>query len=150
MIDNMIWYKAILMMSFNMPAEISWNLAAHRVLTLQWRHNERDGVSSHQPHDCLPNRLFRRRSKKTPKPRVTGLCEGNLPVTGEFPAQMASYAENVSIWLRHRVHTYVTSSTWLDREPLKSKDPRVMLSDFSTRIFSMMLIPVKYIHILKT
>ena len=150
MIDNMIWYKAILMMSFNMPAEISWNLAAHRVLTLQWRHNERDGVSSHQPHDCLFNRLFRRRSKKTPKPRVTGLCEGNLPVTGEFPAQMASYAENVSIWWRHRVHTYVTSSTWLDREPLKSKDPRVMLSDFSTRIFSMMLIPVKYIHILKT
>ena len=24
-------------------------------------------------------------------------CAGNLPVTGEFPAQMASYAENVSI-----------------------------------------------------
>ena len=26
------------------------------------------------------------RSKKTPKIRVTGLCEGNSPVTGEFPA----------------------------------------------------------------
>ena len=25
------------------------------------------------------------------------------PVTGEFPAQMASNAENVSIWLRHHV-----------------------------------------------
>ena len=25
------------------------------------------------------------RSKKTSKLRVTGLCEGNLPVTGEFP-----------------------------------------------------------------
>ena len=32
---------------------------------LQWGHNERDGVSNHQPHDCLLNRLFRHRSKKT-------------------------------------------------------------------------------------
>ena len=29
--------------------------------------------------------------------RVTGLCAGNSPVTGEFPAQMASNAENVPI-----------------------------------------------------
>ena len=36
---------------------------------------------------------FRRRSKKTPKLRVNGLCEGNSPVTGEFPSQMASNAE---------------------------------------------------------
>ena len=67
----------------------------------QWRHNERDGVSNHQPHDCLLNRLFRRRSKKTSNLCVTGLCEGNSPGTGEFPAQRASHAENVSIWWRH-------------------------------------------------
>ena len=48
--------------------------------TLQWRHNERDGVSNHQGLDCLLNRLFRCRSKKTSKLRVTGLCEGNSPV----------------------------------------------------------------------
>ena len=66
-------------------------------IALQWRHNERDGVSNHQPRDCLLNRLFRRRSKKTSKLRLTGLCAGK----GEFPAQMASNAENVSIWLRH-------------------------------------------------
>ena len=47
--------------------------------TLQWRHNELDGVSNHQPDDCLLNRLFRRRSKKTSKLRVTGLCAGNSP-----------------------------------------------------------------------
>ena len=47
--------------------------------------------------DCLLNRLFRRRSKKTSKLRVAGLCEGNSPVTGEIPAQMASNGENVSI-----------------------------------------------------
>ena len=62
--------------------------------SLQWRHNEDDGVSNHQAHDCLFNRLFRRRSKKTSKLRVTGLCEGNSPVTSEFPAQRASNAEN--------------------------------------------------------
>ena len=57
-----------------------------------------DGVSNHQPHHCLLNRLFRRRSEKTSKLRVTGLCEGNSPVISEFPAQRASNAENVSIW----------------------------------------------------
>ena len=30
---------------------------------------------------------LRRRSKKIPKPRVIGLCEGNLLVTGEFPTK---------------------------------------------------------------
>ena len=33
-------------------------------ISLRWRHNGRDGDSNHQPHDCLLNRLFRRRSKK--------------------------------------------------------------------------------------
>ena len=69
--------------------------------SLRWRHNGRDSVSNHQPHDCLFNRLFRRRSKETSKRRVTGLCAGNSPGTGEFPAQIASNAENVSIWWRH-------------------------------------------------
>ena len=41
--------------------------------------------------------------KKTSKLRVIGLCVGNSPGTGEFPAQMASNAENVSIWWRHHV-----------------------------------------------
>ena len=52
-------------------------------------------------HDCLLNRLYRRRSKETPKLRVTGLCAGNSPVTGEFPTQMTSNADNVSIWWSH-------------------------------------------------
>ena len=72
-------------------------------VTLQWRHNGRDGISNHQPYDCLLNCLFRRRSKKTSKLRVTGLCAWNSPVTGEFPAQRASNEENVSLWWRHHV-----------------------------------------------
>ena len=71
------------------------------VNTLQWRHNGRDGILNHQPDDCLLNRLFRHRSKKTSKLRVTDLCAGNPPMTGEFPAQMTSNAANVSIWWRH-------------------------------------------------
>ena len=47
--------------------------------------------------------------KKTSKLRVTGLCAGNSPVIGEFHAQRASNAENVSIWWRHHVHEYQTS-----------------------------------------
>ena len=40
--------------------------------------------------------------KKNPsKFRVTDLCAGNWPVTGDIPSQMASNAENVSIWWRH-------------------------------------------------
>ena len=70
-------------------------------VALQWRHNERDGVSNHLSLNCLLNRLFNCGSRKTSKLRVTGLCEGNSPVTGEFPAQRASNAENASIWWRH-------------------------------------------------
>ena len=65
-------------------------LKCQSIISLQWRHNGCDGVSNHQPHHCLLNRLFRRRSQKTSKLRVTGLCVGISPVT-------------VSIWWRHHV-----------------------------------------------
>ena len=76
-------------------------VSQHVFITLQWRHNGHDSISNHQPHDCFLNRLFRRRSKKTSKLHITGLCAGNSPGTGEFPVQMASNAENVSIWWCH-------------------------------------------------
>ena len=61
---------------------------------LQWRHHERDGISNHQRVDCLPSRLFRRRSKKR-----------------------ASNEGNVSIWWRHLVDwlspaTMLAHSCW--------------------------------------
>ena len=79
------------------------------VLPLRWRHNGHDGVSNRQHHHCLLSRLFGCRSKKTSNRRVTGLCAGNSPGTGEFPAQMASKAYNVSIWWRH--HEYNITDT---------------------------------------
>ena len=50
---------------------------------LQWRHNERNGVSNHRRPGCLLNHLLRCRSKKTSKLRVTELCERNPLV--DFP-----------------------------------------------------------------
>ena len=75
---------------------------------LEWPHNGPDGVSNHH------SRLFRRRSKKIPKLRVTGLCEGNPPVTGGFPSQRASKAENVSIWWRHRDICSFLNHSWMN------------------------------------
>ena len=72
-------------------------------ISLQWCHNEHDGVSNHHPHECLLSRLTRRTSKKASNLRVSGLCARNSPLTGEFPAQMASNAENVSVGWRHHV-----------------------------------------------
>ena len=57
------------------------------------------------------NGLLRYRSKKTSKLRVTGLCEGNSPWTGEFPAQKAVNPENVSIWWRHDIDPEIRSAT---------------------------------------
>ena len=88
--------------------------------TSQWLHYERNGVSNHRCIDCLLSRLFRRRSKKTSKLRVTGLCEGNPPVTGGFPSQRASNEENFSIWWRH----YAKSSHCMFRVPLISSQSR--------------------------
>ena len=82
--------------------------------TLHWRHNYPDGVSNHQPQDCLLNCLFRCISKKTSKLRVTGLCAENSPGTGEFSAKKASNSENVSIWWRHH------DSAW--HEPMLNQD----------------------------
>ena len=81
--------------------------SSHQGETLQWRHNECDGLSNHQLHDCLLNRLFRRRSKKTSKLRVTGVCEGNSSVNGKIPAhKRASNAEKASILWRPHVNRW--------------------------------------------
>ena len=96
---SMLWYSVI--------GPLYWQRSAK---PLQWRHNDHDCVSNHQPHGCLLKRLFRHRSKKTSKLRDTGLCVGNSPGTGEFPAQMASNAENVSIWWRH--HAIIEIRAW--------------------------------------
>ena len=62
---------------------LRWHCANYSTINtaLRWHHNGRDGVSNHQPHDCLLNRLFRHRSKKTSELRLTGLCPRWIPHT---------------------------------------------------------------------
>ena len=62
-----------------------------------------DCVSNHQRLDCLLNCLSKRGTSKL---HVTGLCEGNPPLTSGFPAQRASNPENVSISWRHHVQEH--------------------------------------------
>ena len=93
LLNAKVWLEMVL--------NITTSLFIKPTNTLHWRHNEPDGVSNHQPRDCLFNCLFSCRSKKTSKLSVTGLCAENSPGTGEFSAQMASNAENGSIWWRH-------------------------------------------------
>ena len=96
----------------NCYLELRGCLGAIVSYTSAWLHSNRDGFSNPRRLDCLHNRLFRHRSKKTSKLRVTGLCEGNSPVTSEFPAQRASNAEKVPIWWRH----HITAATWRCRK----------------------------------
>ena len=97
--------NAEILYQYTQPCVSLGNLSQSHILgilwALQWRHNGHDCVSNHQPNHCLLNRLFWCRSKKASMLRVSVLCAGNSPVTGEFPAQMASNAEMVSIWWRH-------------------------------------------------
>ena len=68
--------KSEICFSYNIWITIKSNLIITWSVILQWHHNQRDAVSNHQPHDCLLNHLFRRRSKKTPNICVTGLGGG--------------------------------------------------------------------------
>ena len=66
---------------------------------LQWRHNGRDGVSNRQPRDCLLNRLFRCRSKKTSKLRVPGLCAANYPHKWPVTRKMFPFDDVIVVYL---------------------------------------------------
>ena len=70
-------------------------------VSFQCRQNERDGVSNHQTHDCSLSWLFRRKSKETSKLRVTGLCEGNSPVT--FSTWRRRYDVEWPMYIQHDV-----------------------------------------------
>ena len=53
--------------------------SSHTANSLHWRHNGRDSVSNYQPHYCLLNRLFRRRSKKTNSPHKWSVTRNMFP-----------------------------------------------------------------------
>ena len=79
--------------------------------TLQWRHNELDGVWNHRSEYCLLSRLFRRRPKKTSKLRVTGLCGRihrwplNSPYKGLVTRKMFPFDDVIMHGWKSAVHT---------------------------------------------
>ena len=81
--------------------------SASEVYPLQWRHNDHDSVSNHQPHDRLLNRLFGRRSKKTSKLGVTGFCVVDSSGTGEIPAQIV---EQIIAYVRRIVQIMIQAT----------------------------------------
>ena len=84
------------MLQYRLMAEQVRSLRRRNIsVSLQWRHDGHDNVSNHQPHHCLLSRLLGADQRKH---------QSSASLTGEFPAQMASNAENVSIWWRHHVH----------------------------------------------
>ena len=100
---GIMWYALQLGNHLDILIDVAYNRCKQQINALQGRNNQHDGVSNHRYLGCLLSPFSRRGSNKTSKLRVTGLCEGNSPVTSEFPAQKASNAENVSIWWRHHV-----------------------------------------------
>ena len=89
--ETYIWYICIYLNLF------------HFLIPLLW-HNGCGSVSNHQRHDYLLNRLFRRRSKKTSKLRVTGLCvTGPVNFPHKWPVTRKMFPFDEVIMLRwHR------------------------------------------------
>ena len=76
---------------------------------LQWRHNEHDGVSNHQPHDCLFNRLLKAHPKEDIKAPRHWTLWGEL--TGDrwrgihrWPVNSPHKRASNADWWRH--HTF--------------------------------------------
>ena len=84
---------------------------------LQWRHNERNGVSNHRCLGCLLDRLFRRRSRRH-------LSSTSMAFVKEITdnrwilSQRPSNAENGSNWWRHHEITDYKSNDVIEAGPM--------------------------------
>ena len=99
-----------------------WEVSHFRV-PLQWRYNRCNGVSNHRCLGFLLNRLFRRRSKKTSKLRVTGLCGGihrwpvNSPHKGPVTRKIFPF-DYVTMW-----QMSFSNHMWADHTLLGVSEP---------------------------
>ena len=108
--EYILWHRL-----FDLPVIALWYCCCYVAFfpwflfhfSLQWRHNERYGVSNHRCLEGLLDLLFRRRSKKTSKLRVTGRCEGNSPVNsphkGHVTWKMFSF-DDVIVYFYYKSH----------------------------------------------
>ena len=82
------------------------------MFTLQLRHNERDGVSSHQYHDCLLNRYSGTDERKHQSSAINGLCAGihrspvNSPYKGPRMRKMFPFDDIIMFCVLHMFSIY--------------------------------------------
>ena len=84
-----VWHRSILFTPFS--------VTCRAFMALRRRHNGRDSVSKHQPHDCFLTNYSDADQRNHQSSASLAFVRGIHRV----PAQMASNAENVSIWWRH-------------------------------------------------
>ena len=96
-VEDVLWHHAIIVSLYridNVYSRPNRYFCQCWFSTLQWRHNERDGVWNHQPHDYLLNRLSRRRSKTNQSSASLAFVRGlhrspvNSPHTGSVTRKM--------------------------------------------------------------
>ena len=120
--------------------------------TLHWRHNDHDGVSNRQPHGCLLNSLFRRRSMKTSKLRVTGLCVGNSPGPvnsphkGPVTRKMLPFDDVIMSWQQH-IPTDKTATKTLTH---RGRVTHICVSNLTTMGSDKGLLPGQHQAIIRT
>ena len=111
------------------------------LLSLQWCHNECNGVSNLRRLDSLLSRLLRHRSKKTSNLCVTGLCKKPVdsphkgPVTRKlFPCHHDSWIIRSMLWLLiHWLHAspgHQQPRYWLYKIRI-NLPPRIEIFQFS-------------------
>ena len=95
--DHFSWTNVNIAVTWQLLTWWSWEF------TLQWRHNEHDFASNHQPHECLLYSLFRSRSKKTSNSAslafVRGIHRGpvNSPHKGPSTRKMFPFDDVIMI-----------------------------------------------------
>ena len=109
-IDLRDWWGHILLSIFVKVTTFS----SLRSITLQWCHNDHHGVSNHL-HSTVCLNVYLNYHQRQTKPVLLALCEWNPPVTGGFPSQMASNAENVPMeWRHHDMNVGACHKIWAD------------------------------------
>ena len=95
----------------------------HTSHTLQWRHNGRDSLSNHQPHDSLLNRWLRRRPEKTQSSAslafVRGIHRVNSPHKGRVTWKILPFDDVIMIpagciWFRNHWEEQILASPMRD------------------------------------
>ena len=80
--------------------------------SLQWCHKKRDGVSNHQPHDCLLNRLFKAQNQRKPQTSATrafvrGINQWpvNSPHKGPITRKMFPFDDVIMLRITRQYHS---------------------------------------------